>query len=272
MEMLDKYVRTVKGQLTYFDAQIRRWSRTPDHPSFDPRKLDKYNRLADDFQDLLEYLLQQRRIERSAPTNFEQEPPPEVAQDDVESEAGSQLNSEPEFSDVPSEPGASRSPNDRDDDDLSDLPPELLKELSDSFKGETDPLIAIINDRGGTASIDEILVDLYRKYGEIGKRPIISNKLYRFSRRGLCAAMPGKKGIYTTDPALVHAGGEEEEEESEEGPDAETSEPSSNHMGVASSPGSPSKAIPVGASPTTSTIRRRELFASAAIPSVRVPQ
>ena len=88
----------------------------------------------------------------------------------------------------------------RRNDDLSDLPPELLKELSESFKGETDPLIRIINDRGGTASLDEILVDLFRRYREIGKRPIISNKLYRFSKRGLCAPVPGKKGFYTTDP------------------------------------------------------------------------
>ena len=143
----------------------------------------------------------------------------------------------PDFQTQVSEPAPSNSRGN----DLSDLPPELLKELSDSFKGETDPLITIINDRGGTASIDEILVDLYRKFNEIGKRPIISNKLYRFSRRGLCAAVSGKKGFYTTDPAFLHAG-EEEEEENHEGPDDSSSGPSSNDMGAARSPGGPSKA------------------------------
>jgi hypothetical protein len=84
-------------------------------------------------------------------------------------------------------------------DDLSDLPAELLKELSESFKGETNPIIKIINCRGGTASLDEILVDLYRRFGEIGRRQIIANKLYRLTQRNLCRAVPGRKGIYTTD-------------------------------------------------------------------------
>jgi hypothetical protein len=156
--------------------------------------------------------------------------------------------------------------------DLSDLPPELLKELSDSFKGETDPLVRIINDRGGSASIDEILVDLYRKYGEIGKRPIVSNKLYRFSRRGLCAPIPGKKGFYTTDPAMLQSGSEEEEEDEEEGPDVGASGPLSKNAGVAGSQEGPSKPSPVGSSPSTSTIARRKLFASTAIPPGRVPE
>src|SRR6202023_556331 len=66
--------------------------------------------------------------------------------------------------------------------DLSDLPPELLAELSDNVKGEQDVIIQIINDRGGVATIDEILIDLYRKHQEIGKRAVISNKLYRLSK------------------------------------------------------------------------------------------
>lgn len=270
--MLDKLIRTVKGQLSYFDNQVRVWSRNPDRPGFEPHKLAKYKQLAYEFQDVLDYLLQQRRIERTMPLFA-------AAADEDSSDTGHDANqSEPEEI-VPTQKAtpefqtqvSERAPLNSRGDDLSDLPPELLKELSDSFKGETDPLITIINDRGGTASIDEILVDLYRKFGEIGKRPIISNKLYRFSRRGLCAAVPGKKGIYTTDSTFLQAG--EEEEEEEEGPDTGMYEPSSKTVGVAGSPERPSNPAPVGSSPTTSTFKaRRELFASTAIPSVRIPK
>lgn len=161
-------------------------------------------------------------------------------------------------------------------DDLSDLPPELLEELSDSAKGETDSIIKVIEGRGGTATIDEILIDLYRKFKEIGKRPIVANKLYRLSRRGLCWSVAGKKGVYTT---IEPVGSEEEEEieeeddsKNEEGPGGGTPEPSSIDHGGSRSPGSPSKAAPVGSSPTTSTKRRQDLFASTAILPVRVPQ
>jgi hypothetical protein len=227
--------------------------------------------LAGDFRDLLGYLLQQRRAEQGQPQNLASPIIPSYEpQYELEPEPGPTPEIQPPDYDVPQNKisaSATVSSNDKDD-DLSDLPEELLKELSDSFKGETDPLIKIINDRGGTASIDEILVDLYRKYEEIGKRPIISNKLYRFSRRHLCAPVPGKKGFYTTDPAIIRAGGEEQEED----PDDRSSGSISTDMGVAGSPEGPSKPSPVGSSPSTSTKARRDLFASTAIPSARVPR
>jgi hypothetical protein len=47
--------------------------------------------------------------------------------------------------------------------DLSDLPPELVKELSEEATREVaHPLIEIIDARGGTAELGEILIDLYR--------------------------------------------------------------------------------------------------------------
>jgi hypothetical protein len=269
--MLEKLIRTVKGQLGYFDNQVRVWSRDPDRPGFDPHKLAKYKQLAYEFQDVLDYLLQQRRAGYTSRAQFAEEIEPHVPATDEPSNL-EELEPAPLLVTSVSVPSKTTSTAARsnDGDDLSDLPPELLKELSDSFKGETDPLIQIINDRGGTASIDEILVDLYRKHGEIGKRPIISNKLYRFSRRGLCAAMPGKKGIYTTNPEMLHVVGEEEEED----PDGEPSGSTSNNgTGVAGSPERPSNPSPDGSTPSTSTFKpRRELFASTAIPTIRVPK
>jgi hypothetical protein len=110
---------------------------------------------------------------------------------------------------------------------------------------------------------------LFRKFDEVGKRPIISNKLYRFSRRGLCAPVPGKKGFYTTDQAFLQPVSEEEEED----PDESVSGSSSNVAGVAGSPEGPSKPSPDGSTPSTSTFKpRRELFATTAIPPYREPR
>ena len=131
----------------------------------------------------------------------------------------------------------------------------MLSELSEGIKGETDQLIKIINGRGGIATLDEILIDLYRKYKEIGKRPIVSNKLYRLSRRGLCWPIPGKKGIYTTTKPT--GGNDTPPTEDDEGPGTETPETSSSK--------------PEPAAKSASSKARRELFASTAIPSGRVP-
>jgi hypothetical protein len=83
--------------------------------------------------------------------------------------------------------------------DLSDLPPELVKELSEEATREvTHPLIEIIDGRGGTATLDEILIDLYRKYKKVGKRASVVQRLSVLSRRGLCRPVPGARGYYTT--------------------------------------------------------------------------
>lgn len=138
-------------------------------------------------------------------------------------------------------------------DDLADLPPELLAELSGGAKGESDPLIQIINKHGGTASLDQILINLYRDYGEVGKRTLVGNKLYRLGRRKLVWSVPGRKGIYTTTKP---AGAAASSEEDGDGSDVSESEPSAR--------------APTSSSPTSKV--RRDLFASTAIPSNRLPQ
>jgi hypothetical protein len=238
--MIEKFIALVKRQIAYYEGQVTYF--TPDHPRYKPDKLALYKKIAAELRELLDFLVE-LRDERMTSTQ-----------------------------DTPAR--ATTSPDRRiSHSDLSDLPPELLAELSDAAKGEIDPLIQIIDDRGGTASLDEILIDLYRKHKEIGKRNIISNRLYRLARRGLCWSVPGKKGVYSTSPYTVDLAtlpGEDEQED--EGPDGEPSEPSSESNGGSRSPESPSKANPVGSSPTTSTKRHRDLLASSAIPGTRVPR
>jgi hypothetical protein len=85
--------------------------------------------------------------------------------------------------------------------DIEDLPDELLNELSlnESDKKEF-VILDIINDVGGIASLDRILVSLYRRTGEIEKRPKMISRLYRMTAKGLITAHPTKKGIYSTTP------------------------------------------------------------------------
>ena len=163
--------------MIWFQSQAQRYS--PEHPRYRYDKVQMYSRLARDFGELAAALEQ---IESPAPPLAVTHAPYRT----------------PSVSSAAPAPKPSQNERAR---DLSDLPPELLKELSDSAtKGETDVLVKIINERGGRATLDEILIDLFRKHGEVGKRTITGNKLYRLSKRGLVWALPGKKGIYTTKP------------------------------------------------------------------------
>jgi hypothetical protein len=244
--MIAKFIGIVKQQISFWRYQVTTYG--PGHPEYRPAKIAKYEYLIRDFTELLKYLEAQ---EKDRPPAFADQPQPRF----------------PDELSAPAiiRPAATPPPTQQNtQDDLSDLPPELLKELSDSAKGETDVLIKIIDGRGGTATLDEILIDLYRKHKEIGKRPLIANKLYRLSRRELCWSVPGRKGAYTTTKPDGIA---ETPSESDEGSDAATSEPSSKEQGVAGSPDRPLNPSPVGSTPTASTQLRRKLLSETSVPS-----
>ncbi len=77
-----------------------------------------------------------------------------------------------------------------------DLPPDLLEELSIAKADQLDDqLVTVINAYGGEASLDQVLVGLYRKFKVSQKRRFIQNKLYRME---MIWSVDGKKGIYTT--------------------------------------------------------------------------
>lgn len=76
----------------------------------------------------------------------------------------------------------------------------MLTELSESAlpdRGET-LLLHVINDRGGIATLDQVLVGLYRKTGEVMKRTTLTSKLYRMTQKGTVFVVPSKKGVYST--------------------------------------------------------------------------
>lgn len=84
---------------------------------------------------------------------------------------------------------------------IHDLPQELLDELSVAKTDDLeDQLVTVINAYGGEASLDQILVGLYRKFKVSQKRRFLQNKLYRMT---VVWGVDGKKGIYTTkEPPL----------------------------------------------------------------------
>jgi hypothetical protein len=83
-------------------------------------------------------------------------------------------------------------------DDLTGLPPELLKELS---IGKDDPLdaqiIAVFQSLGGTADLDQLLIGLYRKFQVIQKRRFLQNKLWRMVRKGEIEKAGSARGRFT---------------------------------------------------------------------------
>lgn len=79
---------------------------------------------------------------------------------------------------------------------IHDLPAELLSELSVAKTDELeDQIVTVINAYGGEASLDQILVGLYRKFKTVQKRRFMQNKLYRMT---MVWSVEGKKGVYTT--------------------------------------------------------------------------
>ncbi len=90
---------------------------------------------------------------------------------------------------------------------IHDLPPELQAELSVAKTDELeDQLVTVIKAYGDQASLDQILVGLFRKFQVTQKRRFLQNKLYRMDT---VWGVEGKKGVYTTTeppPTIAEVG------------------------------------------------------------------
>jgi hypothetical protein len=84
--------------------------------------------------------------------------------------------------------------------DLEGLPEDLIKELSVSDADKLEfQIIGLVNDAGGVLSLDKILIGVWRKTGEVFKRPLMTSRLYRMVQKGQLFPVPGRKGIYSTE-------------------------------------------------------------------------
>ena len=82
--------------------------------------------------------------------------------------------------------------------DLADLPPALLAQLSGP---KTDALeariLAVVGAAGGAIALDRLLIELYRRYGQIHTRKGLNNKAYRMVRKGLIHQAADRRGAYS---------------------------------------------------------------------------
>lgn len=84
-------------------------------------------------------------------------------------------------------------------DELEGLPEELVAELSISDSDKTDfNIIGLIREAGDVASLDRIILNLYKQTGEIVKRANLNARLYRMVQKEQIYSVPGKKGVYST--------------------------------------------------------------------------
>ncbi len=85
-------------------------------------------------------------------------------------------------------------------DELEGLPQELLDELSsDAVADKADSaVLRVLEERGGVATLDQLLVGVFRQTGEVVKRTTMTSRLYRMGQKGIVFAIPGRKGIYAS--------------------------------------------------------------------------
>jgi|KBSMisStaDraftv2_1062788.scaffolds.fasta_scaffold03115_12 hypothetical protein len=77
--------------------------------------------------------------------------------------------------------------------DLSDLPEEVLQQLSGVRADDLETqILEVMRSCYGAFTLDQILIDLYRKYGTVQKRRFLQNKIYRMCKKGLVCPVPGK--------------------------------------------------------------------------------
>ena len=83
--------------------------------------------------------------------------------------------------------------------DISDLPESLRKQLNASKMDDVEEkIIQTIRERyDGFASIDEVIVGLYRDCGYITEdRKFIANKLYRMTKSQHLESVTKRKGVF----------------------------------------------------------------------------
>jgi len=83
------------------------------------------------------------------------------------------------------------------DKELNELPDELLSELRiENYQNEQSLIESIIEFNGGTASLDQLLILIYKNTGEIKRRDKLNAKLYRMYKKGIIKKVKDTKSLY----------------------------------------------------------------------------
>jgi hypothetical protein len=88
-----------------------------------------------------------------------------------------------------------------DDGELADLPPALIAELSGpKTDALEDQILAIVRAADGGVELNRLLVELYRRHGQVHTRKALNNKCYRMARKGLIQQVADQRGVYILAP------------------------------------------------------------------------
>ncbi len=80
---------------------------------------------------------------------------------------------------------------------LDGLPEGLLKSLSINKKNHIDQkLIDVIRSFSGIATLDEIIIRMFRQTNEIPDRQYVNNRLLSLVKRNLLKRVPKRKAVY----------------------------------------------------------------------------
>ena len=89
----------------------------------------------------------------------------------------------------------------RDPGDLDDLPPALLAELTGTRTDALeDQILALVGAAEGGIELNRLLIELYRRFGQVHTRKALNNKAYRMVQKGLLRQIEGRRGVYTLRP------------------------------------------------------------------------
>lgn len=162
MSEIDKHIGFVNNQAAFHERQVERFST-------DLRRTDLHKSTADKFNELAAFLeAQRKKIEADEP----------LSANGVERLSLSW-------------------------EEIDGLPEELLSELSISESDKFDfHIVAAVGDSGGVASLDRLLVSLFKSTGEIMKREKLNSRIYRLIQKEMLFSVPGKKGVYSTKPIV----------------------------------------------------------------------
>lgn len=85
--------------------------------------------------------------------------------------------------------------------DLSDLPPELIKELK--LVGEVDTaLLELFVEAGGTLNLSALLIGYYRKHHTVKTRQYMMTNCYRLGKKGFLESTKNKGEYKITEKGV----------------------------------------------------------------------
>ncbi len=88
--------------------------------------------------------------------------------------------------------------------DMSDIPPELMRELN--FVSRVDlKLLSLFVQAGKPLDLSKLLIGYYRKYKVVVKRTYIMTNCYRISKKGYLKATKNKGEYKITDDGQLFA-------------------------------------------------------------------